>query len=255
MLLAVDVGNTLTDLGFYEGDKLLHLYKTRSETSKSYEEYIATLTLFLKSEGIDKKEITGGIFSSVVPSLSEIWKRIFQEYFGVRPFFVGPKLSTGLKVDTDNPKEVGADLICDAVGAKEKYGPRCIICDLGTATKTILLDDKGAFAGCTIGTGLAVGLQALVHNTAALPEVGLVIPKKVLGKNTSDSMNSAFTYGTAFELRGLADAIEKEAGYPCRRILTGGYAPYVQPLMEEFAYEPHLVHEGLLSIYRRNVNE
>ena len=252
MLLAVDVGNTLTDLGFYEGDKLLHLYKTRSETSKSYEEYIATLTLFLKSEGIDKKQITGGIFSSVVPSLSEIWKRIFQEYFGVRPFFVGPKLSTGIKIDTDNPKEVGADLICDAVGAKEKYGPRCIICDLGTATKTILLDDKGAFAGCTIGTGLAVGLQALVHNTAVLPEVGLVTPKKVLGKNTVDSMNSAFTYGTAFELRGLADAIEKEAGYPCKRILCGGYSRYVKDLLPDFIYDETLLLDALLTLYKRN---
>ena len=252
MLLAVDVGNTLTDLGFYEGEALLHLYKIRSDSTKSYEEHIASLTLFLQSIGLDRGSITQGIFSSVVPTLSNIWKRIFVDFFHIRPLSVGPRLSTGLRIDTDNPKEVGADLICDAVSALAKYGPRCIICDLGTATKTILVDEEGAFAGCTIGIGLAVAMHSLVDSTAALPEVGLTIPKKVLGKNTIDSMNSAFTYGTAFELIGLADAIEKEAGYSCKRILTGGYSAYVKDLLPDFIYDKTLLLDGLVYLYGRN---
>ncbi len=252
MLLAVDVGNTLTDLGLYDGDKLLFQYKTRSDTSKSYEEYLASLTIFLESRKIEAKIVDSGIISSVVPSLESLWKKLFREFFGVRALTIGPKLATGIKIDTDNPKEVGADLICDAAGAVAKGLTPCVIADLGTATKVILVDENGHFAGCTIGTGLAVGLNALVHNTAALPEVGLAIPKKVLGKNTRDSMNSAFTYGTAFEVKGLADAIEKEAGYPCKRVLTGGYSEYVQPLLGDWTYDRTLLLEGLVAIYRRN---
>lgn len=252
MLLAVDVGNTLTDLGLYDGSELQFQYKTRSDTSKSYEEYLASITVFLESRKIDPMTVDSGIISSVVPSLENIWKKLFHELFHVRPLTIGPKLSTGIKIDTDNPKEVGADLICDAAGVVAKGLTPCVIADLGTATKVILVNESGHFAGCTIGTGLSVGLHALVNNTAALHEVGLNIPKKVLGKNTRDSMNSAFTYGTAFEIKGLADAVEAEAGYPCKRVLTGGYSEYVQPLLQDWIYDRTLLLDGLVSIYRRN---
>ena len=252
MLIAVDVGNTLTDIGFYDGDDLRFVFKTKSDPSRSYDECQASLELFLRSRELDPKEVDGAILCSVVPSLEKIWSKLLLTVFEVRPLLVGPKLKTGLPIKTDNPKEVGADLIADAVGAKKKYGSNVIIADLGTATKLILLNSKGEFEGCCIGIGLSIGLDALVKRTAALPEVNLNVPKHVIGKNTSDSMNSALTYGTAAQIQGLAKMIEKEAGVPCKRILTGGYSHFIASLLPDWEYDENLLFIGLKDIFDRN---
>lgn len=251
MLLAIDIGNTMTDFGLYgEGDPLF--YRVKSKRDITLEEAIASFELFIKSKDISPKDITGAIIASVVPSLTEIHTGLCRSLFHVEPKTLGPRLRTGLKINTDNPKEVGADMIAASVGAKRLYGSCCLIADMGTANKVILLDKEGAFVGCTIGAGIGLQESSLSSGAALLPEVSLQIPGKILGKNTADCMNSGLTYGNAFVVKSLADGIEKEAGYPCKRILTGGFAHYVKELLPEFEYLPNLVLDGLVDIHRRN---
>ncbi len=255
MLLTIDIGNTMTDFGLNDQDAWLSFYRIFSKKESSLEEITASFSLFFKSKGYRIEDVHDAIISSVVPSLTQVYVTLCKTLFHCDAKVVGPKLKTGLKIVTDNPKEVGADMVASAVGAKAKYQGCCLVADLGTATKVYLLDPNGAFVGCCIGAGIGLKEKALSTNASLLPEVSLQIPNKILGTNTVDCMNSSLTYGSSFEVKALCDAIEKEVGYPCKRILTGGYAPFVSTLLPEFEYEPHLVHEGLLSIYRRNVNE
>ena len=251
MLLTIDVGNTRTSLAFWDGEEIKHRYNTPSDPNASYDDCAAKLKLFLQAEGLYSVSVESAILSAVSPRIGEIYRQLVEAFFFLKPIVVGPHLKTGVALKVDNPREVGADLVADVAGALDRYGPKTIIVDMGTANKVLLIDENGTFAGCTIGVGLGLGHQALVHGTAALSEVSLRAPKKVLGKNTADCMNSALTYGTAFELRGLAEAIEKEAGYPCQKVLTGGYASFVKDLLQDFTYDPDLLMRGLYRIAKR----
>lgn len=252
MLLAIDIGNTQTDFGLFDSFELLATYRVASRHELTLEEAQASFTLFFQSKGWAFSLVDRVVISSVVPTLTGIYQALSEALFCLKPKVLGPGLKSGLKIVTDNPKEVGADMIAASVGAKERYGPRCLIADFGTATKIFLLDSQGAFAGCTIGAGLGLQAMSLSSKAALLPEVSLQIPPHFLGKNTSDSMNSALTYGNAFAVKALCDAIEKEAGYPCKRILSGGYATYIKDLFPEFIYEPNLVLFGLAYIESKN---
>lgn len=252
MLIAIDIGNTMIKIGLFEGESLKEVFSTKSDQSKSYEEYQATMRLFLLDRNIDPNSVDQAIVSSVVPTLGVVWKKLLSSLFPCRPLVLGPKLKTGMRIVTDNPKEVGSDLIADGVGALEKYGPSTCIADFGTATKLILIDKNGSWAGCTIGPGVKLGMISLNVHTSALPEVAMSVPEKVVGRNTNDSLNSALTYGNAFAIKGLADAFEKEVGYPLKRVLTGGYASIFQNLLADFSYEPTLSLEGLRIIHGRN---
>lgn len=252
MLLAIDVGNTMTDFGLFpeKGDPIY--FRMRSRKDASSEEGIATFKLFLESRKLNPSAVDAVIVSSVVPQLTKNMEELSRALFGISPKVLGPGLKTGLRVVTDNPKEVGADMIAASIGAKARFGHSCIIADFGTATKVMLLDETGAFAGCTIGAGVGLQESALSSSAALLPEVSLQIPSKILGKNTVDCMTSALTYGNAFAVRELANGIEKEAGYPCKRILTGGFSAAFVSLLSEFEYLPHLLLEGLVEVEMRN---
>ncbi len=251
MLLTIDVGNTLTSFAFWEGETIKTRYETPSDPNASFDDHYAKTKLFLRAEGLLESKIDRAIISAVSPRVGDIVERLIEALFQIKPLVVGPKLKTGVALNCDNPREVGADLVADVAGALATYGPKTIIVDMGTANKIILVDEKGAFAGCTIGVGLGLGYRALVNGTAALNEISIKTPKMVLGKNTADCMNSALTYGTAFELRGLADQIEKEAGFACKKVLTGGYSSFVKDLFPDYAYEPDLLMKGLYAIAMR----
>jgi len=251
MLLAIDIGNTLTDLGVFEGDKLISTYKTKSDIDKSYEEYQAILAFYIQTHNLSVKNISGSIISSVVPSLSTIWAKLCLDLFKSKPIILGPHLRTGLAMKVDHPAEVGADIVADAVGAFKKYGTASVIADLGTANKVIFVDKDGAFSGVSIAPGFKISIEALIENTAVLPEVSLQVPPHAIGKNTEDAMNGGLIFGTAFAIRGLAEVFEKEAGYPLKRILTGGNAPYVKSVLNDFVYDEWLLLDGLRFIYER----
>lgn len=252
MLLAIDIGNTMTDFLLVEEGKESIYYCVSSRRDLTVEEAIASTSLFFQHNHIPTTSVEGVIISSVVPALTEVYNTLCHSLFHVPPMILGPRLKTGVKIVTDNPKEVGADMIAGAAGAKVKGLLPCIIVDFGTATKVYLVDKTGAFLGCSIAAGIGLQSRSLSSSAALLPEVSPSIPAKILGKNTTDSMNSALTYGNVFMAKALADGVEKEAGYPCKRILTGGFSKYVAPLMGDYDYEPRLLLEGLLDIYRRN---
>jgi type III pantothenate kinase len=253
MLLAIDVGNTETDFGVFSEDGTLMLtHNMASDQKRTADEYRLSFRAFLGAYKDEAKEIKRVIISSVVPSLKVVWAGIAEEFFHSRPLIVGPGLKTGVRLNVDNPSEVGGDIVAAAAAGASIYGPKTFIADLGTASKYILIDEKGAFSGLAIAPGIAISMNALVNMTAALPEVTGAAPKHAIGTNTVDCMNSGIAYGGAYEAEGFADAFEKEAGYPLQRVITGGNSAYVRSLLPDFSYRPHLVLEGLALIERRN---
>lgn len=250
MLLAIDVGNTLTDLGLFEGEKLLGSFKLKTNINKTIDEYRISFSSFLKDRG--NPAISSVIISSVVPSLTDMFVSLSLSLLKIRPLIVGPGLKSGLKLKVDNPLEVGSDLVCDAVGGINKYGSSLFIADLGTGSKYLFIDKDGAFAGLSIAPGLTISLEALVEKTAALPEVSFVPPKKAMGKNTIDCMKSGLLYGEAYRAMGFFAAFQKEAGYPLKAILTGGNGEYLKELLPTFEYDEWLLLEGLRDIAKRN---
>lgn len=252
MLLTIDIGNTLIDFGFFSKTKLESVYKAATKPIRSEDEYRSVLLLALEAVGIRKEDVDDIIISCVVPSLIRAFYDLSLSFFEKRPLLLGPGLSSGVKLNVDNPLEVGSDLVADSAGAKVRYGTGIFIADLGTASKYIYLDKEGNFSGLVIAPGFRLSIEALVKGAAALPEVSLLAPKKVIGKNTLDCMNSGITYGTAFEVMGFADAFEKEVGYPLKKVLTGGNAKYVASLLQkDFVYDENLLLYGLEAIYRR----
>ena len=251
MFLAIDCGNTTVEFAFFIENDLCCTHRVKLDATKSSDEYQVALTLFLQSRSIKPQEVDGALASSVVPSFNSTLKAIVSNVFGLDLPFVGPGFPSGIRINTDNPKEVGADLICDCAGAKHCFGYPCIIVDLGTASKVILLGKDGSFEGCVIAPGVGISLKALVGNAAMIGEVDIKIPAKHLGKNTADCISSALTYGNAYALTALADQIEKEAGYSCKRILTGGFGQLIQPLMRDFIYSKHLALRGIKAIFDR----
>ena len=244
MLLAIDVGNTLTDFGFFADDKLLNSYLMDSDTKRSEDETRARLLLMFKSLEIELSEIDEVIISSVVPSIGTILTSLSQKLFNVKAKVIGPGLKNGLMMRVDNPSEVGADLIADAVGGKERYGNSLFIADLGTASKYLLIDEDGAYSGLAIAPGMRL--------SAALPEISLSKKAKIYGKNTVDCMASGIINGTIYQVRGFAEAYEKAVGHKLTKILTGGNAEYVKDELPEFIYDKDLLMEGLYAINLKN---
>lgn len=250
MLLALDIGNTLTDLGLYEGNQLVSTFKIKTVSNKSLDEYKISFSSFLASKG--NPIVNQAIISSVVPSLTLIFSALCEELIGHKPLILGKGIHSGLPLKVDNPLEVGSDLIADAVGGNKKYGNSLFIADLGTASKYLYIDSKGAFAGLAIAPGLAISLDALVNGTAALPEIPLLVPKKVMGKNTVDCMRSGLLNGEAYRAMGFYNSFSKEAGTPLTPILTGGNAEFIKELLPEFHYDEWLLLDGLFEIEKRN---
>lgn len=251
MILCIDIGNTVTEFGAFEGKELLVAYKTNSDIKKSQDEYRGVLRTFLLESNL-KGDFEGVIISSVVPSLLVIYVSLSKEVFGLSPLIVGPRLKTGLALKVDHPNEVGSDLVCDSVGAVEAYGSNLFIADLGTASKFIYIDSARAYSGLAIGVGLRLAAEALNEKTAALPSTSLIAPKFSMGKNTADCLNSGLTYGMSFMTRGFAESFAREAGQPLKKILTGGNAFYLKDILNDFIYDEHLLLKGLASIYWRN---
>lgn len=253
MKIYLDLGNTNLYIGVMKDEKVVKTFRTATDLKKSPDEYAAIFSNFLKLENIEKSEIQGVVVSSVVPPLNSIIKSAIYDTFGFKPIIVGSGVKTGLPIVVDNPNEVGADLICDSVGAIAKYGYPSLIADLGTASKIIVVDDKGNFAGVIIMPGLKITMLALAGNTANLPEVSFEAPKKYIGKNTPDAINSGLIYGHVAMIEGLIKNVERELGYKCKHIITGGYGKYLENLLSsDFIFDKHLIFKGLDVIYNKN---
>lgn len=253
MVLLLDLGNTNLYIGVYHKGSLVNEYRTNSDINKSSDEYRDIIRAFLLLNSIDLQDFKGAILASVIPSLTQVIARMVKKLLNVDCMIVGKSLKSGLSIRIDNPNELGTDLVADSVGAKSKYGYPLLITDMGTATKILAIDKNGNFVGCTIAPGIKVAMMALTQKSAQLMDIDLVAPDKVIGKNSPDSLNSGSIYGNIAMIEGMTKKMELELGYPCKKILTGGYSNLLKDHIDkEFIHDPTLILEGLYQIYLKN---
>jgi type III pantothenate kinase len=253
VLLAVNVGNTQTVLGVFRGAELAWQWRLSTDAVRTADEMALLFGGVLQQQGLSfSKEITGVVISSVVPTSTQSLREMTDRYFGFPPVVVEPGTKTGIPILSDNPREVGADRIVNALAAHAKYGGPCIVVDFGTATTYDAVSEKGEFLGGAIAPGIQVAGESLFAATARLPQVELVAPKSVIGKNTVECIQSGLVFGAAAELEGMIDRMEKELG-PATVVATGGLAPVVLAHCEAIDHhEPWLTLEGLRIVYERN---
>ena len=246
MILCLDCGNTRIKIGLFEGNELKKSLSIKTDRTRSSDEYAMSFSSLIK------QEVTGAIISSVVPLLTDTIFYALKTAFNVNALVVSKKLKTKLPIKTDNPVEVGSDLIAGAIGARLSTPLPFIVADLGTATKLYVIDKNGAFIGAIITAGMEISLKALVQNTSQLLETPIEAPSKIIGKNTKDSIQSGIVYGQAYMVSEFARRIEKELGYELNRVLTGGFADRIKDEIVCYNYDPYLVLRGLNYIYQIN---
>ncbi len=253
MVLTVDIGNSNINFGIFSGEEIRFVARVATDKAKTEYEYAGTIANALSIYGIDKSKISGAIISSVVPPLNSAMKNAIKLLYAVDAILVGPGVKTGINIHCDNPASVGADIICACVAAHYVYGSPSLIVDMGTATKMMLMNDKGAFIGVSIIPGVMVGLDALASRTAQLPMVSLEAPKNVIGKNTADCMRGGVVFGNASMVDGMIDRICEEYGSVLPVYATGGLASVIMPhCKHKITYDEYLVLKGLNIIYRKN---
>lgn len=251
MILLLDLGNTNLYVGVYQNKTLIHEYRTDSDLNRSADMYASLLNNFLLHKNIDPEQIEGAILSSVIPSLTDVICYAVKLITNKECILVNKGTKTGLPIRIDNPSELGADLVCDAVGAINKYGYPCIVCDLGTASKLLVIDKNGNYIGGTISPGIKIAGKALTQSAAQLMDISYKAPKNIIGKNSPDSLNSGAIYGHIAMIKGLTEMIEKELGYETKHILTGGNSILVKDYIDNYLYDPTLILDGLFTIYLR----
>ena len=253
MILTADIGNTNITLGFFENDEPVKIARMATQRHRTCDQYAIELKAIFALEKIGE-EFEGAVIGSVVPELTRIFKDAIKKVTGCDALIVAAGIKNGLKIATDNPKEVGADLVAGAVGALSQYPLPCLVMDLGTATKISLIDENGIFAGCTIAPGIGISLDALSARTSQLPSIELSAPEHALGTNTIECIRAGTVFGNAAMLDGMTDRIEKELGKPIKTLVaTGGLAKEIIACCEkDIIYNKDLVLQGLLIIYRKN---
>lgn len=253
MVLTVDVGNTNIVLGGFEGEELLLVSRMQTNKYKMMDEYAIEFKAILEFNGYSPQLFDGAIISSVVPPLLPTLKRAVAKLLGCRVLTVSPGTKTGLNICIDNPAETGADLVCGCVGAIRRYPLPCIVVDLGTATKFLVIDRDGNFLGGPILPGVNISLDALSRNTAQLPHIEFDQIDHVIGTNSIDCMRAGILYGTASMVDGMIGRIEEELGEPVTAVMTGGIAQGIVPYCKkEIVFDENLVLYGLKEIYNRN---
>ena len=259
MLIAVDIGNTITEIGFFDGDRLL--FTERMTTAFKQTDFEAAraisdiIELYARSgDNISIGDnIDGAIIASVVPDLTDVFRRAIKRLFGVRPLAVGPGLKTGLHIRIDDPAQLGYDLAALAVGAAARYTPPLAIIDFGTATTIGLLDKNGSFIGGTLAPGVRISSEALTEHAGALPKFGLESPRHAVGKNTVDCLKSGVINGTAAMIDGLLERFEEELDTELSAVATGSLAPMIIPhCKRSITVDDHLLMYGLYTIYSKN---
>lgn len=253
MILAVDVGNTNIVLGCIENDKPLFVERIATSSEKTELEYAVLFKTLLELNHITGEDLEGGIISSVVPPLTRTLVKAVEKICGISMMVVGPELKTGLNICTDNPAQVGADLVVNAVAGLHVYGAPLVLIDMGTATTISFLDKEGRYIGNIILPGVNVSLESLVNRTAQLPKISLDAPKSVIGTNTIDCMKSGIVYGQASQMDGLLDRVFEELGYECTVVATGGLAPRIIPhCKHNIILDDDQTLMGLNIIYQKN---
>jgi type III pantothenate kinase len=255
MIFAVDIGNTNVVIGIFEDGKIKCNFRVQSNAQRTTDEYASIIMRLMESENIKISDISGVIIASVVPRLIYTFTKFSKKYLEKDPLTIAPGVKTGISIKMENPKEVGADRIVNAVAAKSMFGYPAVVVDFGTATTFDVIDKKGDYIGGIICPGIKLSSQILHSNTAKLPEVEIEKVASVIGKNTIHSIQSGIYYGYLSMVDGIIDRIidEQFEGEKINVISTGGLgsvftgeSKYIEK------YEPNLTLEGLKTIYDKN---
>lgn len=252
MLLLVDVGNTNIVFGIHDGEQLLNSWRMSTQTDRSLDEMGVMILQFLTFKNVKPEEIQDIIIASVVPQIMYPLCKALHSYVGKEPIVVDGKLDLGMKNKYDNPKEVGADRLVNAVAAKELYGTPCIIVDFGTATTFCAIDKQGDYLGGAILPGIKISLDALFSKTAKLPKIEIEDPGKLIGTNTVTSMQSGIFYGYVGSVDYIVEQMSKELGEDVKVIATGGLSSLISTKSKTIqTIDRKLTLTGLKLIYDR----
>lgn len=253
MLLAVDVGNTNISYGVFEGERLVHHLRSESSRSRTSDEYAVLLRQMLALRRVDPEAITGAIVASVVPTLTDTISDFLETAFAVEALIVGPGIKTGVRILYENPREVGADRVVNAVAAHAWAEGGVIVVDFGTATTFDCVTPEGDYLGGVIAPGIEISAEALFTRASRLHRVEIARPEQVVGRNPVGSMQSGIVYGYAGLVDGLCERLGNELDYDCKVIATGGLARLIAPETSSIEHvDDHLTLTGLRLIYERN---
>lgn len=254
MILVIDVGNTNITLGVYEGESLKTTFRIMSKMSRTSDEYGVLICELLRSNKVDKNEIEGTIIASVVPNVMHALTGAIVRYIGNTPLIVGPGVKTGIKIVTENPREIGPDRIVDAVAAYEKYGGPVLVLDFGTATTYDYVTEDGKFAAGITAPGIRTSAKALWEDTAKLPEIEIMKPKSILAQETISSMQAGLVYGQIGQTEYIIRKVKEETGAAALKVVaTGGLGRIISDETELIdIYDSSLTLDGLRIIYGKN---
>lgn len=253
MIFVFDVGNSTMIFGVYEGDTLKHHWRINTSGSKTEDEYAMTIKSLFAHVGLTFSDITGIVISSVVPPIMFALERMCEKYFHLTPMIIGPGIKTGLDIKTDDPKEIGADRIVNAVAAIHGFGAPVIIVDFGTATTYCYVNERGQYSGGAIAPGIEIATDALISHASKLPRIEIARPPSVIGTNTIHSMQSGVLYGYVSQVEGVVSRMKAETNQNPTVVATGGLASLIAEKTACVHHvDPYLTLKGLQLIYLRN---
>lgn len=254
MIFVIDVGNTNIVLGIYEDKNLLCHWRISTNRAATVDEYGMMVFNLFQHAGIKFEQIEGVIISSVVPPLMFALENLCLKYINKVPLVVGPGIKTGLNIRYENPREVGADRIVNAVAGIENYGAPLIIVDFGTATTFCYIDETNQYMGGAIAPGIGISTEALYRSAAKLPRIDLIKPKSTVGRNTVSSMQAGIIYGYAGQVDGIVNRMQEEFKVTAKVIATGGLAELISAESKTIqVVNPLLTLQGLQLIYEKNI--
>ena len=253
MLLAIDIGNTNIAFGIFDQEKLRATWNVATDINKTADEYAVLLLNLLPRQDIAMSDIDHVAICCVVPPLEPVFEELSKRYFGSSPLFVGAGVKTGVRICTDNPREVGADRVANVAAAHRLYGGPVIVIDFGTATTVDAISEEGDFLGAAIAPGIRIAAEALFERASKLPRIELIAPQNAIGRNTVTAMQSGLIFGYVGLIESLVHRIKEELGGKARVIATGGLANIIAKETKIVdTVNPNLTLEGLRLIYEMN---